>query len=182
MTQMIQKHGWMLRAMGIVIALVTARVFGQEEAQAETWLAKQRTDTSAWEALSNKWEESSAATTTPVENIVLPLDHHVNGRIRAVLRAEKAHLLGNDLVFAWNVKIDLLLPDGTPDGTLVAEDCLMDRINRRGFCRGAVEVKKGPDHLKGRGMYFSTDEQFIKLLSECEIRTTRIPSRFGRLS
>jgi len=113
---------------------------------------------------------------------VLPLDHYENGRIRAVLRAEKAHLLENDLVFAWNVKIEMLLPDGKPDGVLIAEDCLLDRNAKRGFCRGAVSVKKGPDHLKGRGMYFSTDEQFIKLLSECEIRTSRIPASFGRLS
>ena len=163
--------------------LVASCAFAQEEgAQAEAWLAKQRTDMAAWEALSVKWEAASVSTEMPVENLVLPLDHHENGRLKTVLRAEKAHLMGEDLVFARNVKIEMLLPDGKPDGVLLAEDCLVDRVNKRGFCRGMVEVKKGSDHLKGRGMYFSTDDQFIKLLSECEIRTLRIPSRFGRLS
>ena len=175
------RYRWMLRGAGVGLVLVVAYVFG-EDTQFEQWLAK-RADTGAWEALSAKWEEARvAATTTPVEQLVLPLDHHENGRIRAVLRAEKAHLLEGDLVFAWNVKVEMLLPDGKPDGVLVAEDCLLDRNAKRGFCRGAVEVKKGPDHLKGRGMYFSTDEQFIKLLSECEINTSRIPASFGRLS
>jgi len=190
------------------LALAAACVFGQEdvpiEQRIEQWLAK-RADMAAWEALRDKWEAARAATEavsaenvkdkpggqgkdarastiTPVENIVLPLDHYDNGRIRAVLRAEKAYLLGEDLVFAWNVKVEMLLPDGKPDGTLLAEDCLIDRAAKRGFCRGAVDVKTGPDHLKGRGMYFSTDDKFIKLLSECEIRTIRIPASIGRLS
>ena len=165
--------------------LVAACAFGQEDDRAEQWLAK-RMDTTAWEALSAKWDEASASKTTPVENLVLPLDHYKTGRekgrIRTLLKAEKAHLLGEDLVFAWNVKIELLLPDGTPELTLVAEDCLVERNTKRGFCRGAVDIKSEADHLKGRGMYFSTDEQFIKLLSECEIRTSRVPSSFGRIS
>jgi len=172
----------MLRGAGVGLVLLVACAFGQDEERIEQWLAK-RADTSAWEALSARWEEASTAlTTTPVENIVLPLDLYENGRIRVLLRAEKAHLLGDDLVFAWNVKVEMFLPDGTPDGTLEAEDCLLDRTKKRGFSRGAVEVKKGPDRLKGRGMHFSTDDQFIKILSECEIRTSRIPSSFGRLS
>jgi lipopolysaccharide export system protein LptC len=135
----------------------------------------------AWEALSGKWEQSSAAMTTPVENLVLPLDHHESKRIKTLLRAEKARLLGEGLIFALNVKMELLAADGKPDGMLIAEDCLIDRNTKRGYCKGAVEVKTGTDHLKGRGMYFSTDEEFIKLLSECEIRTFRIPASFGRL-
>jgi len=174
----------MLWGAGVCLALLAARVFGDGEERLEQWLAK-RAEMGAWEeALSAKWEEARVAvTTTPVEDLVLPI-HDENGRIRAVLRAEKAHLLEGDLVFAWNVKIEMLLPDGKPDGVLIAEDCLLDRNAKRGFCRGAVEVKRKPDHLKGRGMYFSTDNQFIKLklLSECEIRTSRIPASFGRLS
>ena len=135
-----------------------------------------------WEALSGKWEGASTMGEAPVENLVLPLEHYGNGRVKTVLRAEKAHLLENDLVFARNVKVEMLSPDGKPEGVLLAQDCLIDRNTKRGYSRGAVEVKAGADHLKGRGMYFSTDDQFIKILSECEIHTFRIPARFGRLS
>ena len=188
------RHRWLALGSGMMAVLAAAFAPGQGqqeqepdgEARLEQWLAKRAADMGAWEELSAKWEAASTSTTTPVENLVLPLDHYESGRekgrIRTLLRAEKAHLMGEDLVFAWNVKVEMLLPDGTPDGTLTAEDCLIDRVKKIGYCRGAVDVKKGPDHLKGRGMYFSTDDQFIKLLSECEIRTFRIPASFGRLS
>ena len=166
-------------------ALVASCAFGQEDERAEQWLAKRATDLSAWETLSNKWVQASASVAPPVENLVLPLEHYESGRekgrIRTLLKAERAQLLEGGLVFARNVKVDLLQPDGKPEATLVAEDCLLDRNTKKGFSRGVVDVKAGPDHLKGRGIYFSTDEQFIKILSECEIRTFRIPAKFGRL-
>ena len=149
----------------------------------EQWLAK-RADVREWEELASKWEQASAVMTMPVEDLVLPLEHYDSGRVQTVLRAERGHLLKGEmegLVFARNVKMERLRPDGKPEGMLIAEDCLIDRNTKLGYARGAVEVKTGTDQLKGRGMYFSTDDQFIKLLSECEIRTFRIPARFGRL-
>jgi len=210
MTGVTHRYGRVSWGAGAWLVLAAACVCGQEDEQRiERWLAERADMMAAWEALSGKWEavraateeaaagnvkdkpggqgkDARAAAITPVENIVLPLDHYKggreDGRIRTLLRAEKAYLLGEDLVFAWNVKVEMLLPDGKPDGTLLAEDCLIDRNAKRGFCRGAVDVKTGPDHLKGRGMYFSTDDKLIKLLSECEIRTIRIPASLGRLS
>ena len=172
----------LLRWAGALPVLLAAFALGQEEGgRLEQWLAK-RADTAAWEELSVKWDEVSASATMPVENLVLPLATNANGRVSALLRAEKAQIIGEDLIFARNVKVDMFLPDGSLDGTLVAEDCLVSRATKRGYCRGAVDVKKGTDHLKGRGMFFSTDDKFIKLLSECEIRTFRIPTKLGRLS
>jgi len=172
-----------VKGLGVLCAALCAHcgstAFGEGAApDIEQWLAK-RADTKAWEELSGKWEASRAAMTAPAENLVLPLDHHENGRVRALLRAEKAQILGTNLVFALNVKVELLQPDGKPDGLLLAEDCLIDRAAKRGFSRGAVDVTQGEDRLKGRGMYFATDDQFIKILSECEIRTFRIPKFRG---
>lgn len=179
--------GRVLRGAGVWLGLAAACACAQEDApqvsRDERWLAMCAVMAEACGALSGKWEEASgAATTTPVESLVLPLNYHdKNQRVHTLLKAEKAHLLGEDFVFAWNVKVEMFLPDGKPDGVLTAEDCLLDRVNKRGFCRGAVDIQKGPDRLKGRGMFFSTEEDFIKLLSECEFRTFRIPASFGRL-
>jgi len=147
-------------------------------------LLAQRPDMGAWEDLSKKWEAANALTEAPVEDLALPLEHYDNGRVRTVLRGERAYLLGGDqegLVFARKVKVERLATNGKPEGVLLAEDCLIDRNTRRGYCRGAVEVRLGGDTMKGRGLYFSTDDQFYKLLAECEIRTFRIPVKFGRL-
>ncbi|MEI7902218.1 MAG: hypothetical protein WCK89_18355, partial [bacterium] len=111
----------------------------------------------------------------------LPLDFYSNGCIRAVLRAQKAQILLDGLLFAEGVCVDMRTEDGQPDGRLTAEGCLFDRKTKQGYCEGAVSMEKSGDRLKGRGMYFSTEQQFIKILGECEIRTHRIQVNFGRL-
>jgi hypothetical protein len=154
--------------------------WGVAEMDAAQWFAR-HTD-QVWQPLAAKWDASKASMTSPVENLTLPLDYYENGRMKAVLHAKRAQMLGEEYVFAEGVLVDLLTVDGKPDGKLVAEGCLFDRQAKRGFCRGAVHVVKGTDRIWGRGMYFSIDEQFIKILSECEIRTYRIPVKLGRLS
>jgi len=137
---------------------------------------------SLWRPLAEKWAASKAAMTSPVVNLTLPLDYYENGRVRAVLKAGRSQMYEDGLIFAENVSIDMLTADGMPDGRLTAENCLFDRQAKHGYCEGSVWMVKGADRLKGRGMYFSIGNQFIKILSECEIRTNRIPLKFGRFS
>lgn len=135
-----------------------------------------------WRPLAEKWASSKAAMTSPVENLMLPLDYHANGRMKAVLRAARSQIVSEGLIYAEVVSVDLLTEEGLPDGQLRADGCLFDRVNKQGYCEGEVSVVKGSDRIKGRGMYFSIEAQFIKILSECEIRTRRIPLKLGRLS
>lgn len=135
-----------------------------------------------WRPLAEKWAAAKAAMTSPVENLTLPLDYHPNGRMKAVLRASKSQIVTEGMIYAEGVSVDLLTDDGQLDGKLTADGCLFDRVSKQGYCEGAVSVVKGTDRIKGRGMYFSIEAQFIKILTECEIRTRRIPLKFGRLS
>jgi hypothetical protein len=153
--------------------------WGADDPDVERWFAR-HTD-QVWRPLAAKWASSKAAMTSPVENLTLPLDYFASGRIKAVLRAVKAQMMPEGVIFAEEVSVDLLTEDGSLDGRLTAEGCLFDRKEKHGYCEGSVNVVKGTDRIKGRGMYFSTEEQFIKILSECEIRTSRIPSKLGRL-
>ena len=77
--------------------------------------------------------------------------------------------------------MELLTEDGHSDGQLTAEGCLFDRKAKQGYCEGLVSMVKSGDRLKGRGMYFSIEEQFIKILADCEIRTQRVRNNFGRI-
>jgi hypothetical protein len=151
------------------------------EARATRWLTN-RLAVAEWQELVDKWEASRAAMTTPIENLSLPVNHYPDGRKRIVLVAKRAQILSESLVFAEEVRLEMLTPDGKSDGVVLADDCLLDQSTKRGYCRGHVDVTKGTDHIKGVGMMFSGENQFIKVLAECEIRTFRIPSRFGRLS
>ena len=153
---------------------------GAGDPDVDRWF--QRHSDQAWRPLADKWGASKAAMTSPVENLMLPLDYHPNGRMKAVLRAVKSQIVAEGLIYAEGVSVDLLTESGEQDGRLTADGCLFDRVNKHGYCEGAVSVVKGSDRIKGRGMYFSIEAQFIKILSECEIRTTRIPLKLGRLS
>lgn len=174
-------NGWALFRRAAVAGLLLCgwRALGAEDPDVDRWFA--RHGDQVWMPLAEKWGESKAAMTAPVENLMLPLDYFPNGRMKAVLRAVRSQMIADGLIYAEGVSVDLLTEDGRPDGRLTAEGCLFDRKAKHGFCEGAVSVVKGSDRIKGRGMYFSTEEQFIKILSECEIRTSRIPLKLGRL-
>jgi hypothetical protein len=131
--------------------------------------------------LVDKWADSKAQMTAPIENLTLPVDHYKDGRKKIVLMARRAQILSKSLIFAEDVRLEMLTPEGKSDGVVVAADCLLDQSTKFGYCRGLVDVTQGTDHIKGRGMMFSADDKFIKILADCEIRTHRIPSGVGRL-
>lgn len=148
--------------------------------EVDAWFA--RHTEKDWEPTVKLWEAKRAEMTTPVEKLILPLEYWPSGSIKARLFAERAQILDlGSFVFAEGVRVELLAEDGTSDGLLNASDCVFDRKAKKGFCKGEVSVIKGGDRIKGRGMFFSIDDRFIKILSQCEIRTGRFAGTFGRL-
>jgi len=134
-----------------------------------------------WKALAQRWSEYKDRMTMPVENLSLPLQSHPNGLVRARLFAERSQIFEDGTVFAIGVKVVLYDEKGVVDGYLKAVDCIFDRKASHGYCSGKVEVKYGSDILSGVGMYFSMADEYIKILSNCEIRTKRFQGNLGRL-
>lgn len=135
----------------------------------------------AWRVLAARWDGVKAAMTAPMEKVSLPLEYFPDGRVKARLSAERAQVFdGGGTVFAEGVRIELLAADGGREGELRAEDCLVDRKGKQGFCRGAVRAARGGDLVKGRGLYFSFAGEYFRMLSHCEVRTARIRPRPGR--
>ena len=135
-----------------------------------------------WEPFAARWEGVKAAMTTPMEKLVIPLEHHANGRVRVRLYARLAQIFdqGNTL-FAEDIRVELLDDRGTLEGELKAEGCLFDRKTKCGYCKGRVFLKKDGDQIKGEGLFFSSGREFIKILDSCEIRTKRFKESFGRI-
>ena len=139
---------------------------------------------SEWREVAAQWDATRALMTAPMENLMIPLQYFESGRVKARLFAERAQLIGFDAdgcIFAENVRVEMLTEDGTPDGLLRADDCLFLRKGKKGYCKGKVSVVRGGDRISGEGMYFLLDEKYIKILSNCEIRTKRFQGTFGRL-
>lgn len=164
-----------------LVALMCA--FGRASAAHDPEVAHwfERHSEASWQPLAERWREVKESMSTPVENLTLPLDYYANGKIKTRLRAERAQLFLDGTIFALQVVVEMLTVEGGVEGLLTAEDCLYDRAAKHGYCRGAVGVSRDSDRISGRGMYFSVEEQFIKILAECEIRTKRIKNSFGRI-
>lgn len=162
-----------------ILLLCAVRGRAGDKSDADRWL--ERPPDEGWRALAERWQPVKASMTSPVENLLLPLDHFPNGRVRAQLAAKKAQVFSDGIIFAEDVTVALFNDRGEPDGCLTAEGCIFDRSTKNGYCEGPVSMEKEGDRLKGRGMYFSFERQSIKILGDCEIRTRRIRNNFGRL-
>ena len=165
-----------LWATGLLVGGLVSMARGDPDV--ERWFNR-RPDT-LWQPLVERWAPAKAAMTTPIENLILPVDHFTNGCVKVQLRAKKAQVFLDGIIFAEDVVLDLLAEDGGLDGQLTAEGCIFNRNTKYGYCKGRVTMVRARDRLKGRGMYFSFEDEFIKILTECEIRTCRIKNNFGR--
>lgn len=134
-----------------------------------------------WRDLAEKWTSMKDAMRTPVENLVLPVESWDNGAVRTRIKATKAQLLELRYIFAENVTIEMFDDQGGKTGELQAADCLFDRKEKRGYCKGQVQGEKDGDSISSVGMYFSASKQYVRLLSAGEIRTRRFSGTFGRI-
>lgn len=134
-----------------------------------------------WQTLAKRWDSAREKMTAPVENLSLPLEYHPNGRVRAQLFAERSQIFEDGIIFATGVRVELYDNAGVNEGYLRAEDGVFEKEKSHGYCKGRVEVRYGSDTLKGVGMYFSIAGEYIKILSNCEIRTSRFQKNLGRL-
>jgi hypothetical protein len=171
---------WRKNLLAAAAALLSAgAAWAEDDPEVDRWF-KRHTD-AEWRPLAERWASVKAAMQMPTENLSLPLDFYPDGRVKARLRAKKAQVFLDGMIFAEGVEVDMLAADGRPDGKLIAEGCLFDRSAKHGYCDGRVSVEKDGDQLKGLGLYFSIDGQFIKIMAECEIRTNRMRNNFGRI-
>lgn len=131
--------------------------------------------------LAERWQTLQQGMTTPVENILIPIAHYPSGRIRAQLSAGRAQIFLDGVIFAEGVTVHLLTESGARSGEFSAESCVFNRKGKVGYCKGRISMALEGDHVVGRDMYFSFERQYIKILSECEIRTHRVNGSFGRL-
>ena len=122
-----------------------------------------------WTDLAAAFDAGAAAAGSPVDNLTLPLDHYDSGRVRAVLRAERATVAADGFVRAEGVRIDLYDEKGGNDGQLTAERCLFNREEKRGYCRGGVALVRREVELSGQGLYWSVPRQRVVILSQARV-------------
>ena len=158
----------MHRNLSAIFAVLALAAFGFSS---EKWLVE-RSDDSDMLRLRTAFRECQAKVDTPAEDVTLPLEHYPDGTVKSRLTAKKAQLfMDTDYIWGEGIHVEQRREDGKIVGTLDAENCVVDRKTRTGWVEGAAKMTYGDAMIKGRGIYFSLEREFIKIFSQCEIRT-----------
>ena len=152
---------------GVLAAGTAAAAFSSER-----WLAE-RADDSDMLRLRAAFADCTKKTVAPAENVSMVLESYPDGTVKSRIRAARATLFpDSSYIWAENIHIEQFDPSGTNlTAKLDAENCLVDRKTNTGWVDGNANMVYGDSTVKGRGIYFSLTDEFIKIFSQSEIRT-----------
>ncbi len=146
------------------------------------WLAE-RGDDSDMMRLRTAYEDCRKKIDTPAVDVVFPLETFPDGTAKSRLKAKKAFLFV-DTGFIWGegIRVEQYKPDGkTVEAFLTADNCIIDRKTKSGWVEGNAHMDWDGTNIKGRGIYFSFDREFIKIFSQTEIRTKALNLNAGKV-
>ena len=146
------------------------------------WLAE-RGDDSDMLRLRAAYEDCIKKIEAPAENVAFPLETYPNGTVKSRLRAKKAFMFV-DTGFIWgeDIRVEQYKEDGkTVEAYLTADNCIVDRKSKSGWVAGNAHMDWDGTNIKGRGIYFSFDREFIKIFSQTEIRTKALKLDAGKV-
>ncbi len=164
-----------LLARSLLVLLLAGVLRAQEGAPTPTAEAMLKTLREAWRSTP---DDDRAM---PVENMTLPLDHHPNLRVRALLKAGKALVPNEGFVRASDVVIELYDELGKLEGLFVADHCIVDRATSSGYCEGKVRIERMGVRITGVDMLWLMEERNVRILSQAEVRTDRFIEGMGDL-
>ncbi len=134
-------------------------------------------------ALMDAWRRGADPKALPVENMTLPIAHHPDGQVQALLKAGRALIPAVDSgsIRAQDVVIELFDTEGRLDGIFIAENCLYDRETSSGYCEGKVRIEQRGARINGVNMVWNLNTHGAKILSQAEVRFDRFMDGIGDL-
>ena len=145
------------------------------------WLAE-RGDDSDMLRLRAAYEDCVKKIEAPAENVAFPLETYPDGTVKSRLRAGRAYMfLDTGFIWGENIRVEQYKPDGkTVEGFLTADNCIVDRKSKSGWVQGNAQMDWDGTAIKGRGIYFSFEREFIKIFSQTEIRAKSLKLGSGK--
>ena len=145
------------------------------------WLAE-RGDDSDMLRLRAAYEDCIKKIEAPAENIAFPLETYPDGTVKSRLRAGRAYMfLDTGFIWGENIRVEQYKSDGkTIEGFLTADNCIVDRKSKSGWVQGNAHMDWDGTAIKGRGIYFSFEREFIKIFSQTEIRAKSLKLGSGK--
>lgn len=138
------------------------------------WLGKRERFDREAARLQRVYADCVAALQTPAENLVVPIENHPDGSVKATVTAAKAQFfIDAGLVWGEGVELCEYEVGGTNvKARVTAEHCVVDRATKSGWAEGRVRVEYGGTSVEGDGIYFSFPEEYVKILSNVTIESS----------
>lgn len=121
------------------------------------------------------WGDLGEQKATPVESMKLPILHYPDGRVRALLSAERALIPVDDsgYVRAKGVVVEMYAEDGRFEGAFIADNLFFDRSTSESYCEGAVRMEWRDLRITGSNMVWNLETRNAKILSEPRVEVNR---------
>ena len=158
--------------MRFVAIVVVLTALGAHAFDLASWRAQRALHEREAERLRVAYSNCLQRAETPAEDVMVPVDTHTNGAIRIVVSARRAQFFLDDgLVWAENVVVRKLGPDGELEARIDARSCVVDRFTKSGWAEGPARVQNGKTSLAGRNVYFSSPESYVRVYDGADLRT-----------
>lgn len=156
---------------GLVTALLVAGVVsGVQAFDSAAWLASREPHLAEIERLRVAYTNCVAQLQVPAENVTIPIETFEDGAVKSIVYARKAmYFLDSGLVWAEGIDVKKFKADGSLDGHIEAERCVIDRLSKSGWAEGPAKVTHGKTTITGEDVYFSSPEGFVRVTKNARI-------------
>lgn len=149
----------------ILLLSLPARAF-----DSTAWFEKRDALSREADRLREAFRQCASDLQTPAEDVTVPLETFPDGSVKIVVHARRAkYFLTSSFVYAEGVTVRKFKRDGSPDLTLEAENCVIDRQTKSGWAEGAATLTQGETVLRGRRVYFSSPEGYVRVTQDSDI-------------
>ena len=169
-----------MKLLAIVLAMVaglSARAF-----DLSAWSAQRDLHLREAERLRAAYSNCLQRLDHPAEDVSVPVETYENGAVRLVVQARRVQFfLDSGLVWAENVVVRRLAPDGSVETRIDARSCVVDRFTKSGWAEGAARVQHGKTSLAGKDVYFSSPESYVRIFEGADLQSEGVKVKEVRL-
>ena len=182
---MIDNRGFLMKLNRIPTAILGAILLMAFEVRAfdsAAWREKCAALAHEADRLRLAYQQCAGDLQTPAEDVTIPIEMFPDGSIKIVVYARKAqYFLSTGFVWAEGVTLRKFKRDGSLDITLEVQNCVIDRATKSGWAEGAVTLTQGETVLRGRGVYFSSPEDYLRVTQDSDIDSKNLKGGGGLL-
>ena len=161
-----------------VSAVFACLALGTLAFNSEEWLGKRELFAREAERLQVAYTNCVANLEAPAEDVTVPVETFDDGSVKVMIFAKKAqYFLDKGLVWAEDVTVRRFKPDGTLEARIEAKNCVVDRFSKSGWAEGQATVTHGKTVFRGKGVYFSSPEAYVKVFFGSDVESADL--KFG---